>query len=303
MYLVPGGRWLLTVQRPRQRGGRPGSHLEVWSLENEPYAIACVDVAGFYRTATMELKEGSQSITLAVAYETDDTEAVAVYSVPFRDRSEFLFYTAPTLTPTTTIRLPPHPTVKWQSAKFIHQLSLSDGQLVVSVVDPMGQTGSSLLQVFLVDIKSRVSQWLDPKQLRRFSDVWVKVYAYNGYFLLLGPARQSIILRVYAMPARLCTKLATDPASPFLDLGPAICEYEQPLRHDSQFQDIISVSAPSATSISALVICSFHDTSPRVGQVTRFPLPAAGPGPHLPGATRYFSMPSHVSAQLAPSRP
>ncbi|KAH9928306.1 uncharacterized protein B0H18DRAFT_254307 [Fomitopsis serialis] len=323
MHFVQGGRWLLTVQRNRQRG-RPGSHLEVWSLEDEPYAIANVDTTGLYRTAVMELKEANQSITLAVGYQTDDlAEVVAVYSVPFRDRSEFLFYTAPTLTPTTTLRVSPHPSVKWQSAKFIHQLSLSDGRLVVSVVDPTGQTGMSLLQVCLMDIKSRVSRWLDPKYLRvrlsrqcpdpshtnlspqRFSDVSVKIHAHNGHLLLLGPARQSITLRVYAMPPSLLPKLSSDtcdPANAFLDLGPPISEYEQPLRHHSQFQDIIHVSPPSAASISALVVCSFHDTSPRVGQVTRFPLPpgpAAVRGPRLPGASRDFSMPSHVSAQLA----
>lgn len=72
MHFVQGGKWLLTVQRHRQRGGRPGSHLEVWSLEDEPYVIACVDIAGFYRTAALELKEESQYLTLAVGYETDD---------------------------------------------------------------------------------------------------------------------------------------------------------------------------------------------------------------------------------------
>ena len=72
MHFVQGGKWLLTVQRHRQRGGRPGSHLEVWSLEDDPYAIASVDIAGFYRTAALELKEESHSLALAVGYETDD---------------------------------------------------------------------------------------------------------------------------------------------------------------------------------------------------------------------------------------
>ena len=73
MHFVPGGRWLLTVQRHRQRGGRPGSHVEVWSLEDESYVIASVDIAGFCRAAAMELREASQCITLAVGYETDDS--------------------------------------------------------------------------------------------------------------------------------------------------------------------------------------------------------------------------------------
>ncbi|KAI0733517.1 hypothetical protein C8Q72DRAFT_594973 [Fomitopsis betulina] len=297
MHFVPGGKWLLTVQRHRQRGGRPGSHLEVWSLEDEPYVIACVHIAGFYRTAALELKEERQHLTLAVGYETDDmAEIIAIYSVPFRDRSEFLFYTAPILSPTTTIRLPPHPSsASPSSTKFIHQLSLSEGQLVVSVVDPVGHSGLSLLQVLLVDIKSKASRWVDPKHMRPYSDIWVKVYAHNGHLIFLGPARQSIILRVYALPPAL---LPCSPSEP-LDLGPMLSQYEQPLRQDSQFQDIVRVSAPSAASISALVICSSHDTSPRVGQVTRFPLPSRGRAPPLPGATRYFKMPSHVSAQLA----
>ena len=241
-----------------------------------------------------------------------DYRIIALYSVPFRDRSEFLFDTAPTLSPTTTMRLPPQPGSPSLSSKFIHQLSLSEGRLVVSVVDP-GQSGLSPLQILLVDLKSKASQWVDSKHMRvrrpysshqrlpyslssqPYSDVWVKVYAHNEHLIFLGPARHSIILRVYALPTALHP---TSPGEP-LDLGSMLSQYEQPLRHDSQFQDIIRVSAPSAASISALVICSFHDTSPRVGQVTRFPLPSRGRAPRLPGATRYFNMPSHVSAQLA----
>lgn len=41
-------------------------------MEDEPYVIACVHIAGFYRTAALELKEERQHLTLAVGYETDD---------------------------------------------------------------------------------------------------------------------------------------------------------------------------------------------------------------------------------------
>jgi len=204
---------------------------------------------------------------------------------------------------------------------IIHQLALAHGVIAASVVIPGGNCS---LQVLLANAKTGFMRWVNPQLLEPFSILWVRLH--DGHIILIGMIRLSLVLRIYKIPPVLrsgshCTPHPGEPDAgedPFIDLGPLVAEYEEPLRRDSEFHDISRVSLPSSSSISVVVFYSFHDASSGVGQVTRFslpfasgsgspssPSPSSSPGPSqtetpvIASTTKYFTMPAHASAQLS----
>ncbi|PCH42172.1 hypothetical protein WOLCODRAFT_120067 [Wolfiporia cocos MD-104 SS10] len=316
MQFVPGGKWLLTAQRHRQMEGRWSSHVVLWSLGNmdDAYRAASMEVTGSYRSSAIELLDDGQSATVAVGV-SDGIDMIEIYSFPLQDRSEIAYFVLPTPAPIWRVALHSHPRAPAISP-VIHQLAVADGMIAATVVLP---GGNSPLQVFLVDVKTAYSGWVDPRyteatdrlttRAQPFSISWVRLYA--GHLLLVGAMQSSLILRIYRLP-KLRRTTSSAAGEPYIDLGPILVESKQPLRKGAEFDDVTRVSLPSASELCVMIFYSFHDALD-VGQVTHFQLPfssalaGAGMGAgtkyvakeECASATHYFSMPSQTTAQLA----
>ncbi|KZT00815.1 uncharacterized protein LAESUDRAFT_764270 [Laetiporus sulphureus 93-53] len=311
MQFLLGGKWLLTAQRHRQVERRWHSRIVLWSLEDvqDAYRAATIELPGAYRSSTFELQKGGESVTLAVGM-NDGADVIIIYSVDLRDRPEFSYFAPPAPSPLRRISLPGHPRAP-NIRPVIHQLAISEGRIAATVVVPGGNCS---LQLFVADTRTMFSGWVHPRYFESFSNLWVRLY--EGFLLLLGTMHSRLgtmhsrlVLRIYNIPTKrragmlqpITDNHSDDEDHRFVDLGPVVAEFEQPLRADSEIHDISRVSVPSASCLSVMIFYSFHDSSSGIGQVTRFRLPPSAREDNggVSGATSYFPMPPHVSAQLA----
>ncbi|KAI0955830.1 hypothetical protein AcV7_006393 [Taiwanofungus camphoratus] len=302
MHLVPGGKWLLTAQRYRQRDGRQSCHINLWSLSNinDAYRVASIEITGAYRSSALELQEDAGLATLVVGM-NDERDVIEVHSVSLQDRVDFSCYMCPSRTASRRITVPSHPRGA-HILPVIHQLAVADGVIAATVV---AHGGESPLQILLANARAGRARWVHPRLLELFSFLWVRLR--DGHLLLLGTIRSSLVLRIYRLPpsvragaARIYDAQDELEDCELVELGMVVAEYEDPIEQDSvELHDIARVSPASMSFLTVLIFYSFTDALSGVAQLTRFPLSLSPRTATKAGATRYFFMPPDASAQLA----
>lgn len=295
VQFVPGGKWLLTVQRYLQIHWT--TRIVLWSLEDleNAYRVAVIETTGSHRSSSLDVQDDGQSITVVTGL-SGCQEILEVYAISLQDPDDFSYHITATPPLSRRIVLPPHPRDPEQTP-VIHELTA-----VEDVIAGTALVNEHLsLQIFLASSESGYFRWVDPEITESISISWVKLY--NGHLILLGMIGPSLVLRIYKLPNAVNGGLHAGSSGLLdqgcADLGPVIYQASQELKHETELQNISRVSSPSTSSISVLMIYTLRNQPTSIGQVMRFSLPFSPRTMSVACETKYFLLSSEVWVPLA----
>ncbi|OCH95392.1 hypothetical protein OBBRIDRAFT_883950 [Obba rivulosa] len=273
MHILPGGRWLLTSQRLRQREGRWTSLMTLWSLEDIQHArrIAHVEITGAQRTpAAFALQDGGDSVLLAVGVH-DDTDFIEVHNISIEDRINMSYSMRPARS--RVLPLPPYSGTVIRHV--LQELSMFEDLIAATVVSLELESDDRPLRILLSDARSGASAWVHPRYSEPFSFLWVRLR--DGYIFLTGRLGAAVVLRIYKLPqnvmdsATRSTRAMGDKRSSedaFVDLGDAVAEFLSST--SAGMHDVAQVSSASSTGLALIIFHSFNGMERATGHIMRF---------------------------------
>ncbi|KAI0077911.1 hypothetical protein K474DRAFT_1706946 [Panus rudis PR-1116 ss-1] len=221
MQLLPGGKWLLAVQRyHRLLMTRPNTRVAVWSLTAAPTSsrVFSVEFMGNYRCSTMSLLDDGHSAILAIALSEENEELLEIRRIALYASDSS--YQDRTSAPVRRIHLPEHALNEYKVIQDV----VMQGNILAATVAIFGDNGGVSFHVLLLDTsdENSIPQWVDYQYTKDLGSLRVRVQENKIFFV--GQSRNTTVIRVHKLPSAYDVK-----TSAALQLDEHIAQYENTL--------------------------------------------------------------------------